>query len=538
MALSKAAGPGNWVVYVGAKTGRDGVHGASMASESFDDKSEAKKPNVQIGDPFFEKLLIEACLEILKQNLVVAMQDMGAAGLTSSSFEMSSKGGVGMTLELDQVPVRDSSITPEEILLSESQERMLLVCTPDKFEAISKVFKKWDLEATKIGEIQTERKVHLKWKNETLVQIDPDPLVENAPRYERPYQAWKWPRVSTNSHLKVLENQPLSEVLPRLLKDHRLGSKEWIYRQYDQRVGLRTVRDARNSVAFISLPTGRGLAISVGCRPSLMRLDVELGAFEAVFGPALQMAAKGARALAVTDCLNFGNPEKPDMMSEFVTSVEAIALAARELDAPVISGNVSFYNETLGQNITPTPAMGVVGLRDDIESIPVDHFTEAGLQVVCVSCPLVQSSYRVAEILGEKSVFSGRFDPKQAARFVRFIEGTVQAYPVVASRVVAEGGLAVAISRMSQQGFGMKARLEEPKSTQAWLSEDFFEVLLVVRPEHSESLVQETARMGFEAEIIGDTTLGVLDFGMNASWSTEIIAEWSKEAWTLSLGDL
>ncbi|MBX3035137.1 MAG: phosphoribosylformylglycinamidine synthase subunit PurL, partial [Bdellovibrionaceae bacterium] len=190
MALSKAAGPGNWVVYVGAKTGKDGVHGASMASESFDENSDAKKPNVQIGDPFYEKLLIEACLEILKENLVVAMQDMGAAGLTSSSFEMSSKGGVGMTMNLDQVPLRDASLTPEEILLSESQERMLLVCEPKKFEAIRKIMTKWGLEATHIGQIETQRRVILRWKNETLCDIDPDLLVENAPKYERPFKAW------------------------------------------------------------------------------------------------------------------------------------------------------------------------------------------------------------------------------------------------------------------------------------------------------------------------------------------------------------
>ncbi|HRO67469.1 MAG TPA: phosphoribosylformylglycinamidine synthase subunit PurL, partial [Pseudobdellovibrionaceae bacterium] len=245
IALSKAKGPGNWVVYVGAKTGKDGVHGASMASESFDENSEAKKPNVQIGDPFYEKLLIEACLEILKDDLVVAMQDMGAAGLTSSSFEMSSKGGVGMTMNLDQVPIRDSSITPEEILLSESQERMLLVCEPEKFEAIRSVFARWGLEATHIGQIDEKRQVTLRWKNETLCQIDPDLLVENAPRYDRPYQSWT-PKRKT-AKLDLPSKFSSAKSVAALFDDVRMGSKEWIYRQYDQRVGLRTARDSRSA---------------------------------------------------------------------------------------------------------------------------------------------------------------------------------------------------------------------------------------------------------------------------------------------------
>lgn len=538
IALSKAKGPGNWVVYVGAKTGRDGVHGASMASESFDDKNEAKKPNVQIGDPFYEKLLIEACLEILKQKLVVAMQDMGAAGLTSSSFEMSSKGGVGMVLELDKVPTRDASITPEEILLSESQERMLLVCEPGKFDAIHAVFKRWGLEATKVGEILSERKVTLKWHNETLADIDPDLLVENAPKHERVYHPWTPAKKKTDPAPAVLKRS-VGETLPRLLMDVRFASREWIYRQYDQRVGLRTARDARQGVAFMRLPdTGRGLAIAVGCRPSLMRMDAQIGAYEAAYGPAVQMAIKGAKVLAITDCLNFGNPEKPDIMSEFVASVDALADAAQRLDAPVISGNVSFYNETLGKNIPPTPATGLVGVRANVDDLAWDEFREGGLKVLKLACPMVTSFHRVAEVVGETPAFSGTFDSARAAAFVRYLEGTARAYPFKSSRMISDGGLAVTLARMCSQGTGLAAKTLEKTEAANLFAENFFEVVVAVEPQYAETLKTETSRAGFVAEEIGITGGDALDFGSHGQWTIAEMTKWSREAWTQAFGEM
>lgn len=539
MALSKAKGPGNWVVYVGAKTGKDGVHGASMASESFDEKSEAKRPNVQIGDPFYEKLLIEACLEILQKNLVVAMQDMGAAGLTSSSFEMSSKGGVGMRMDLDQVPLRDSSVTPEEILLSESQERMLLVCEPKKFDEIKAVFSRWGLEATKIGEILTDRKVVLTWKGETLTEIDPDLLVENAPRYERAFNAWAPKRKKADPVPAAFKKTPVEELLPKMLSDVRLGSKEFVYRQYDQRVGLRTARDARQGIAFMRLPdSGRGLAVGVGCRPSLMRLDAQVGAFEAAFGPALQMAAKGARALAITDCLNFGNPEKVDIMSEFVASVDALAEAARQLDAPVISGNVSFYNETLGKNIPPTPATGLVGLRADVKDIPWDEFREEGLAVVKLSAAMVRAYHRSAEILGEETAFDGAIDANRAASFVRFVEGAVKGFQVKSSRMVSDGGLAVTLAKMSLQGTGIEAKNLESQSTADLFAENLFEVVVAVPPGLADGLVRSAEQSGFKGEKLGVTRQGTVDFGRHGRWMTESLVSLQAGAWTRAFGDM
>lgn len=492
IALSKAAGPGNWVVYVGAKTGKDGVHGASMASESFGENSEAKKPNVQIGDPFYEKLLIEACLEILKKKLVVAMQDMGAAGLTSSSFEMSSKGGVGMVLDLDLVPLRDQSLTPEEILLSESQERMLLVCEPKKFEEIREVFSRWGLEATRIGEVQQTRRVKLKWKGEVLCDLDPDLLVENAPRYERAYQPWVAHSQVKNLRSEKLEAQSLEQALVALSGDLRFGSKEWIYRQYDQRVGLRTARDARQSVAILRLPdSGRGLAVAVGARPAVMRMDARLGALDAVFYPSLQMAIKGAQALAVTDCLNFGNPEKPEIMSEFVASVEALSEAARALDAPVISGNVSFYNETLGKNIPPTPGTGLVGLRSSTEAIPWDEFREAGLRVWKLGCVQVRSFHQGAEARQEKPSFTGEFSPSLGAQFVTSLRRLSETLPLASSKAIGKGGLAWTLLQMSKEGFGLQgeSRFFAKQSPSSLLEENFYEVVIALRPDQEKALL-------------------------------------------------
>lgn len=346
MALSKAKGLGNLVVYVGAATGKDGVHGASMASEAFDSDLEKKKPNIQIGDPFFEKLLIEACLEVLDKDLVVAMQDMGAAGLTSSSFEMAEKGGVGLEMHLDKVPLRDASMTPEEILLSESQERMLLVVEPAKFAELRAVFEKWGLESQILGKVQAKPEVDLFWHSEKIASLDPQKIVGKAPRYQREY--------SRLGHFKAPGF---------LVGDLTVSpSKREIFERYDQRVGVRTERDASYPCAVLRLPSQRRLGIAVGCRPELMKKHAGYGALDAFLEPYLKLSLMGLTPLAMTDCLNFGNPEKPKVMSDFVASVDVLAECAKVFDVPVISGNVSFYNETLGEQIIPTPAVGMVAL--------------------------------------------------------------------------------------------------------------------------------------------------------------------------------
>jgi phosphoribosylformylglycinamidine synthase len=451
IALSKAQGVDNLVVYVGAKTGKDGVHGASMASESFDENSEKKKPNVQIGDPYFEKLLIESCLEVIQKDLVVSIQDMGAAGLTSSSFEMASKGQLGMEVHLDKVPLRDSSITPEEILLSESQERMLMIVKPENLGEIQDVFAHWGLDAVPIGHILRERVVKLLWHGELLTSIDPDLLVENAPRYERPYN--KWVPKNKVDVLKAVDGDRKKEI-----------PLDFIYRQYDQRVGLNTIKDCESPVALLRLKdSGRGLGIAVGCRPEIMKLDAQLGAYDSVAYPALQMACEGVEAVAVTDCLNFGNPERLEIMSEFVASVEAISEICKILDAPVVSGNVSFYNETMGQNITSTPATGLVGLRENIENIKASFFDKENQEVFLVTLPMIAYS----GVWADKPQWTGQFDCAMVGEFIQKVRALALTKNVSCLRTVTSAGLNSSLKKLQVQGIGVKVEtttlLNEPQ---------------------------------------------------------------------------
>lgn len=472
---SPARGVGNWVVYVGAKTGRDGVHGASMASESFAEDSASQRPTVQIGDPFYEKLLIESCIEVMKRELVVAIQDMGAAGLTSSSFEMAAKGGVGLRLDLDQVPVRDSTIGPEEILLSESQERMLLICTPENFKAVQAVFTHWGLDASRLGEVIKGPKIELFWRGECVCKIDPKILVEEAPVYERPYSPWKSPRQVE----KLTASTPPPGLVEKL--ECLSGcSREWIYQQYDQRVGAATVHDASESVAVMRLPSGRGLGIVLGCRPQLMKLDARLGGADAGFYPSFELAAKGFRPLAMTDCLNFGNPEKPEIMSEFVASVEALAEACRDMEAPVISGNVSLYNETMGRNITSTPATGVVGLREELSGIPVAHFTQENQEVVLC---------RFDHVTLSPEAFAGKLNFKLLAQQMEELRLTVLKGGITAARVVNLQGLDYALARMALKGVG--AEINTSSLGNDWNRPRLYEVLLVGAPGLSDRLKKE-----------------------------------------------
>jgi len=488
VALSAAAGPGNYIVYVGAKTGKDGVHGAAMASESFDQDSEKKKPNVQIGDPYFEKLLIESCFEVLQKRLVVAIQDMGAAGLTSSSFEMSSKGRVGMRLDLSAVPLRDQTMTPEEILLSESQERMLLVCEPAKLTEIQNIFARWGLDAVCVGEVKSERRVELIWKGEVICSIDPDILVERAPQYQRVYNVW-----TENNKVERLPDSDLkvTSAVEKFFESPQGASRKSIYRQYDQRVGGMTARDASSSVSFQRLPdSGRGLAMTLGCRPYLMKVDARLGATDAVLYPALQMAIKGAKAIALTDCLNFASPEDPNTMSEFVASVDAITAVAQVLGTPVVSGNVSFYNETLGNKIASTPAIGAVGLRDNVENIPSDSFVGAGNPVFLVSSSLTGPNVLLSGFHDKKKgAFTGHLDLEAMKSYLDFVVDLGSCRCVLSSRAVGRGGLAVTLGKMTMNGLGFKAEVE--KTNNEWLLDPYYQVIFEVDLAHQDEFLRK-----------------------------------------------
>lgn len=560
--LSKAKGVGNWVVYVGAKTGRDGVHGASMASESFEADSAAKRPTIQIGDPFFEKLLIESCLEVMKQDLVVAIQDMGAAGLTSSTFEMASKGGVGFKIQLDQVPLRDSSMSPEDVLLSESQERMLLICEPSKFEALAGVFFKWGLDAAKIGEVTTKKTVELHWHGELLTEIDPDILVESAPQYHRPFKVLPpQNRVSTRTwavqrpkKVGALEKNPTGSAGSHLnfcLGDIRGTSRKFIYRQYDSRVGAATARDTSDSVGVVCLKdSGRALGVVLGCRPHLMRLDARVGGLDAVAYPAFEMALKGFETLAVTDCLNFGNPEKENVMSDFVAALDGMNSVCASLVAPIISGNVSFYNETMGKNISPTPSTGLVGLRESVLNLPTSFFEKKGQLIYVLKLPgfitggTDQESYApVAQAIGE-------LDGQVVGDFIRVAKKVSEAPGVKATRAIGKFGIAYALARMTlESGIGAVIDPEGLKLIRseiddaALFEEHLYEAIIVVDPqravdfEDAFSIVRQASPTA-ELHRVGRTDGHTLEIGARLKSETVSLRDTYLSGWSANFESL
>ncbi|HRE42445.1 MAG TPA: phosphoribosylformylglycinamidine synthase subunit PurL [Terricaulis sp.] len=365
-----AKGANNPVVYVGAKTGRDGIHGATMASAEFDDNSEAQRPTVQVGDPFLEKLLIEACLELMATDAIIGIQDMGAAGLTSSSVEMASKGEAGILLDLDAVPAREEGMTPYEFMLSESQERMLMVLKPGREAEAKAIFDKWGLDAAVIGQTTDSGNLTLRWHGEIVCDIPLGPLADEAPKYERPYvEPLKAIPLTEGETARLNSDYPgFTASLTALLATPDQASKRWIWEQYDRHVQGDTLADSGADAAVVRLyGSNRALAMTCDVTPRYVEADAYEGGKQAVAEAWRNLTVVGARPLAVTDNLNFGNPQKPEIMGQIVYAIEGMAEACRELAFPVISGNVSLYNETNGQAILPTPAIGGVGLIDHLD---------------------------------------------------------------------------------------------------------------------------------------------------------------------------
>ncbi len=554
LVTSQAKGVGNWVVYVGAKTGRDGIHGASMASASFDgaDESghntidESKRPTIQIGDPFLEKLLIESCIEVINQDLVLAIQDMGAAGLTSSAFEMASKGGVGFDMHLDQVPLRDSTMSPEDILLSESQERMLLVCKPSKFKAIEEVFKKWNLDATKIGEVLEKRIINLHWNKEIICSIDPDTLTENAPNYDREYakdfKDFTELQISENETRLTLNAKNFNEnYLDKIYESLFLAPKNWIYDQYDQRVGAKTARDCSESVGVVVLPESkRSLGIVLGCRPYMMRMSAFVGAQDAVLYPSIELALKGLEPLAVTDCLNFGNPEKKNVMTDFVATVEGISDACRALNTPVISGNVSFYNETRGQNITATPSTGVVGLGGSPDKVPSSYFEKSGDLIYLLSTiNSVEIGGLWVELEDTKRWMRGQIDCNSIASYVRSLKTLVDTGLVKASRVVGGYGLLPALVKMAEHKMGCDLNLSVKDVVQEKLYESVVIVSFKDQSDFENLLQRESKSINFKniGEVIDKNEI-TFKQGDYKSVSISMLKNKSKSAWSKAFPEL
>ncbi len=378
---SKAKGINKSVVYVGSKTGRDGIHGATMASAEFDENSEEKKPTVQVGDPFTEKLLLEACLELMKDNSIISIQDMGAAGLTSSSIEMASKGKLGIELNLNKVPCREENMTPYEMMLSESQERMLIILEDNKEKEAKKIFDKWDLDFVVIGKTTDTNKLILNYNNKKVADIPIDALAEKAPIYER---KWNKPKISNKkTKIKDLKKIKIEDALIKILSSPNYSNKSWITDQYDQVVLCDTIQKSGNDSAVIRIHNkDKAIAISVDSSANYCKADPKTGGKQIVCENWRNLISVGAKPLAITNCLNFGNPEKANVMGEFVECINGIKESCEFLNFPVVSGNVSFYNETNSKSISPTPVIGGIGILDNLKKIVNIKTKKAGNLIV------------------------------------------------------------------------------------------------------------------------------------------------------------
>ena len=455
--LSAAAGVGNPVVYVGSKTGRDGIHGATMASAEFGADAEERRPTVQVGDPFTEKLLIEACLELMATDAIVAIQDMGAAGLTSSSVEMAGKGGVGIRLDLDQVPQREAGMTAYEMMLSESQERMLMVLRPDREDLARAVFEKWELDFAVIGRLTDAGRIEVWHRGEREADIPLAPLADQAPLYRRPVETPAPPPPLG----EVADPLGPADALLKLLASPDLCSRAWVWDQYDSTIGGQTVRRPGAADAAVVRIEGfaRALALTTDCTPRYCQANPEAGGAQAVAEAWRNLTAVGARPLAVTDNLNFGNPEKPEIMGQFALAIQGMAAACRALDFPVVSGNVSLYNETEGRSVLPTPAIGGLGMLEDAADA-VGIALQPGLDLVLVGETrghLGQSLW-LREIAGVEAGPPPPVDLAAERRNGDWVRAQILAGGVAASHDCSDGGVLVAVAEMALAG-GVGAQL-------------------------------------------------------------------------------
>ena len=457
--LSAAAGIGNPVVYVGSKTGRDGIHGATMASAEFGADSEEKRPTVQVGDPFTEKLLIEACLELMETDAIVAIQDMGAAGLTSSSVEMAGKGGVGIVLDLDQVPARETGMSAYEFMLSESQERMLMVLRPDREAMARAIFEKWDLDFAVIGHLTDTGRITVRHQGRVEADIPLAPLADEAPLYTRP--TVESPKGEKINPARVEDRVGLTAALQTLVACPDLCSRAWIWDQYDSTVGGQTVKRPGAADAAIVKLDGlkRGIAMTTDCTPRYCAADAEEGGKQAVAEAWRNLTAVGARPLAITDNMNFGNPEKPEIMGQFAAAIRGMAAACEALDFPVVSGNVSLYNETEGKAILPTPAIGGLGVLDDV-SKAVGLALPAWLDVVLIGVTTgwLGQSLWLREIGGREDGAPPPVNLQAERANGDFVRGQILAGNVRACHDVSDGGILVALAEMIIAG-GVGARV-------------------------------------------------------------------------------
>jgi phosphoribosylformylglycinamidine synthase subunit PurL len=555
---AKATGVGNPVIYVGAKTGRDGIHGATMASEEFTEGSDQKRPNVQMGDPFMEKLLLEACLEAMQTGAVVGIQDMGAAGLTCSTCEMGGRGGVGLDVELDNVPQRETGMSSYEIMLSESQERMLLVAEKGREGEVLRVFEKWGLDGVIVGEVIGEPQMRIRHHGELVADIPNQSLTDDAPLYHRPVGTWKAP-VPLDPPAEVLKElkkpRDYTADLKKLLASANICSKRWVFEQYDSMVQTNTVQGPGGEAGVMRVKgTKRGLAMALDGNGRWCYLDPKQGAKLAVAEAARKVACTGAVPVAATNCLNFGNPEKPEIMAQLSAAIDGIAEACAALGTPITGGNVSLYNETKGEGIYPTPVIGVVGILDDVsKAVPAD-FQRTGDELLLIGFDrdfvsgdsAEKDALAVFQRLGStewaRSAFGKfwgsppRLDLKKEAALQSLLKQLAEERLLSSARDASEGiGLSIAKACFAEQlGANVDFAVGYPyiDSAEFLFEEVASEVLVSCDPERVQSILDRASEAGMRTLRIGHTSRGRVEIsvegGVAISASTiELSSAWS-----------
>jgi phosphoribosylformylglycinamidine synthase len=509
-----ASGVGNPVIYVGSKTGRDGIHGATMASAEFDETTEEKRPTVQVGDPFTEKLLLEACLEIMDTDAIVGIQDMGAAGLTSSSFEMAGRAGTGVRLYADRVPVRESGMTPYEVMLSESQERMLIVAKRGREYDVVRVFEKWDLNAVVVGEVTDDGFVRVFWRGDEVATIPVDPISTEAPVYSRPMSPPAYlDTIAPKLDRPSVADTDLTMMLFRLIASPNLCSKHWIYEQYDTTVRTNTIaRPEQRDAAIVRVKgTGRALAMTSDVNPVYCWLDPYEGGKQAVAEAARNIAASGARPMAITDCLNFGSPERPEIMWQFAEAIRGISDACNALGTPVVSGNVSFYNETEGRAVCPTPTVGMVGMLDDEDRGCDLFFPEAGLDIIILgeTCDELGGSEYQQMFHAAVLAAPPRVDLDREKALVDLLVSLHANRLLRSAHDLSNGGLAVALAESSMNGIGCHVYLanyaRDLDAVALLFSESQGRAIVACQNEHTDEVLARASRHGVPARQIGRT---------------------------------
>ncbi|MGY0780334.1 phosphoribosylformylglycinamidine synthase subunit PurL [Azospirillum argentinense] len=532
---SAAAGVGNPVVYVGSKTGRDGIHGATMASAEFSEDSEEKRPTVQVGDPFTEKLLIEACLELMETDAIVAIQDMGAAGLTSSSVEMAGKGGLGIELVLDDVPMREEGMTPYEIMLSESQERMLIILKPGREEVAKAIFDKWELDFAVIGTLTDNGKLVIKMHGQTWCDMPIAPVSNASPLYDRPWEPTPAAAELEDAVRALPADKTLGDILEKIMSCPDQASKRWIWEQYDSLVnGDTRFMSGQADAGVVRLPgQSKGIAVTTDCTPRYCLADPVRGGAQAVAEAYRNLSAVGALPLAVTDNMNFGNPEKPRIMGQFVGAIQGMADACRALDFPVVSGNVSLYNETNGEAILPTPAIGAVGLLPDAMIAVGIAFRNEGDTILLVgegAGHLGQSLY-LREILGREDGPPPPVDLAVERRNGEFVRGLIAEGLVVSSHDIQDGGLLVTVAEMAMAG-GIGANLTGLDGADAGtlFGEDQGRYVLAVRADKAAAVQEKAKAAGVPVSLLGKTN-GTALTGRGGEAITIARLKKANEAW-------